>query len=50
MKVMKVTKEYFELEDGTVINHPVQLEDVPTLEEFQKIYDDIERFIKGVQR
>lgn len=39
MKVIKVTKTYFELEDGTKYEHPIQLDAVPTLDEFQKMYD-----------
>ena len=40
MKVIRITKEEFELEDGRVYEHPVILEDVPTLEEFQKTFDN----------
>ena len=40
MKVVKVTKTEFELEDGRVYEHPVELEEIPTLEEFQEIYDE----------
>jgi hypothetical protein len=47
MKVVKVTEEYFELEDGSIINHVEPLQVIPTLEEFQNIYDLSERFVKG---
>ena len=40
MKVVKVTKTEFELEDGRVYEHPIELEEIPTLEEFQEIYDE----------
>lgn len=40
MKVVRVTKTEFELEDGRVYDHPVELEEVPTVDEFQKIYDE----------
>lgn len=37
--VVRVTKSEFELEDGRVYPHPMILDDVPTVEEFQGIYD-----------
>ena len=40
VKVVRVTKTEFELEDGRVYEHPVELDEVPTVEEFQKIYDE----------
>lgn len=40
VKVIKVTKTEFELEDGRTYEHPVELDEVPTVEEFQKIYDE----------
>ena len=36
---VSVTETEFELEDGRVYPHPVVLDDVPTVEEFQSIYD-----------
>jgi hypothetical protein len=38
-KVVRVTATEFELDDGTVFEHPVELEEVPTPEEFQAFYD-----------
>lgn len=38
-KVVRVTAMEFELEDGTVFPHAVELEDVPSPEEFQKFYN-----------
>lgn len=40
MKVVRVTNEEFELEDGSI--HPIlfELDYTPTIEEFQKIYDE----------
>lgn len=38
-KVVRVTKDEFELEDGTIYPHVEKLDEVPTLEEFQKMYD-----------
>ena len=39
MKVVKVTKTYFELEDGRQYEHFEILDRVPPLEDFQKMYD-----------
>jgi len=45
MKVVRVTKTEFELEDGRVYDHPVELEDAPSLEDFQIVYDEwVEKF------
>lgn len=38
-KVIGVTKTEFELEDGTIYQHPTELDVVPTPEEFQTYYD-----------
>lgn len=40
MIVKKVTATEFELEDGRVFQHISELEEVPTVEEFQKLLDD----------
>jgi len=42
MKVIKVTKTEVEFEDGTVIPHLIEFEDdeIPTIEEFQKTYNE----------
>ena len=37
--VVRVTETEFELEDGRVYPHLIVLDDVPTVEEFQGIYD-----------
>ena len=42
MKITKVTKTHFETEDGQVFEHPVELDEVPTVKEFQQIYDEWE--------
>lgn len=39
MTIKRVTKTEFETEDGRVFEHPVELEEVPTVAEFQRIYD-----------
>ena len=40
-KVVRVTTQGFELEDGRVYSHPIPLteEELPTIEEFQEYYD-----------
>jgi len=40
MKVVRVDKYEFELENGQVFEHIEPLDEVPTLEEFQKVYDE----------
>ena len=40
MKITKVTKTEFELEDGRIFEHPIELDKDITIEEFQKIYDE----------
>lgn len=47
--VVKVDKEGFELSDGRVFEHPEPLNSIPTVEEFQAIYDSWrEVFIQGL--
>jgi len=38
-KIVRVTKDDFELSDGSVHPHVIFLEEVPTIEEFQAQYD-----------
>lgn len=40
MKVIRVTSTEFELEDGRIIPQVVELEEVPSVEEFQKYLDE----------
>jgi hypothetical protein len=45
VKVVRVTAQEFELSDGRVYQHPVELDVVPSPQEFQRIYDRVaERF------
>jgi len=39
--VIRITKEEFELDDGRIFPHVIELDEVPTIEEFQKIYDKV---------
>jgi hypothetical protein len=46
--VIRVTKTEFELDDGRVFPHPVELDEVPSVEEFQKIYDKSRKLVKNM--
>lgn len=46
--VVRVTKTEFELDDGRIFPHPVELDDVPTIEEFQKIYDRSRKLVQDM--
>ena len=48
--VVRVTKEEFELDDGRIFPHVVELDEVPTIEEFQKIYDKVRDTYKDLLR
>lgn len=37
--VIRVTKTEFELDNGRIFEMPFELEEVPDLEDFQRIYD-----------
>ena len=37
--VVRVTSTEFELDNGRIFEMPIELEEVPTPEEFQKVYD-----------
>jgi hypothetical protein len=39
MQIVRVDKYEFETADGQVFEHPIELDEVPTLEEFQKIHN-----------
>lgn len=38
--IVKVTKTEFETDDGTIYPIPFELDNIPSVEEFQKIYDE----------
>lgn len=44
--VVRVTKTEFELDDGRIFPHPVELDYIPTIEEFQKTYDKSRKLVK----
>lgn len=44
-KVIRIDADEFELDDGTIYPHIVKLEEVPTVEEFQKIYEYCYKFL-----
>lgn len=41
LKVVRVTKQEFELENGDIFPHMAELDKVPSIEEFQQIYDNV---------
>lgn len=38
--IIRVTKSEFETDDGIIHAIPFELDEVPTIEEFQRIYDE----------
>ena len=38
--IVRVTKTEFETDDGVIHQIPFELDEVPTIEEFQRIYDE----------
>lgn len=46
--VVRVTKTEFELDDGRIFPHPVELDDVPTVEEFQRVYDRSRKLVQDM--
>ncbi len=46
MKVQKVTKEYYKLEDGRIFYFDEPLEKVPTVEEMQEMLDKNKSIVK----
>lgn len=43
--IVRVTRTEFELSDGRVYQHVVELDEVPTIEEFQELYDHWKRLL-----
>lgn len=48
MKIVRVDPNEFETEDGQVFEHPIPLEEVPSLEEFQKIHDSCAKHLENL--
>lgn len=44
--ITRVTKTEFETSDGVIHQMPFELEEVPTIEEFQDLYDDWFRILQ----
>jgi len=44
--VVRITKDEFELDDGRIFPHPVELDVVPSIEEFQKTYDKSRKLVQ----
>ena len=45
MKVVRLTKDEFELEDGTIQPMMLEIDPLPTLEEFQKYLDNAAEYM-----
>ena len=45
-KIIRVSKNDFELEDGTIHILPFELDNLPSLEDFQILYDNSKNIIK----
>ena len=45
MKVVRLTKDEFELEDGTIQPMMLYIDPLPTLEEFQKYLDNAAEYM-----
>lgn len=46
MNIKSISKTEFETEDGIVYQFPFELTEIPTLEEFQLIYDNWKQIFK----
>ena len=44
--VVRVTRTEFELDDGRIFPHPVELDNVPSVEEFQRTYDKSRKLVQ----
>lgn len=47
-KIVRVSSTEFELDDGRIFPHIEELEKVPSIEEFQKLYDQWSEIIRLV--
>jgi hypothetical protein len=47
LNIIRITKEEYELSDGRVYPHMIDFEEekIPSIEDFQKIYDKIKNFL-----
>lgn len=49
MKIKKVTKKHYELEDGRIIEFDEPLDSVPSIKELQKMLDKNSSIIEGMR-
>lgn len=47
-KIIRVSKNDFELDDGTVHILPFELDDIPSVESFQILYDNSKNIIEDI--
>jgi len=50
MKIKKVTKEFYELEDGRVFNFDEPLKKVPSPAQLQKMMDKNKELVEGLKK
>lgn len=48
MQIVRVDKYEFETSDGQVFEHPIPLEEVPTVEEFQRIHNSCHQHLSDL--
>ena len=49
LDVVELTKEYFRLSDGRIYEHPFEIDDSISKEEFKKLLDDSENIIEDIK-
>ena len=49
MKISKVTKEFYQLEDGRIFYFDEPLEKVPTVRQLQKMLDKNKEIVEGIK-
>ena len=49
LDVVELTKEYFKLFDGRIYEHPFEIDDSISKEEFKKLLDDSEKIIEDIK-
>ena len=49
LDVVELTKEYFKLYDGRIYEHPFEIDDSISKEEFKKLLDNSEKIIEDIK-
>ena len=50
LDVVELTKEYFKLSDGRIYEHPFEIDDSISKEEFKKLLDNSEKDYRGYKK